>query len=88
MRKIFASTRVEDWRKIQNGELHELLFLSNIIRVIESRRTQWTWHVSRVGNGRDAWKVEGWIRGYYKTKFEKKDGGAPWIGVVHDRDNW
>jgi hypothetical protein len=63
MRKIFAPTKVEYWRKIQNEELHDLFSLSNVIRVIESRRTQWTWHMSRVGNRRDAWKAEGWIGG-------------------------
>ena len=56
IRKVFAPMRVEDWRKIQNEELLDLFFLSNVIRVIESRRTQWTWHVSRVGDRRESWK--------------------------------
>jgi hypothetical protein len=40
MRKIFALARVEDWRKIQNEEVHDLFFLSDVILVIESRKTQ------------------------------------------------
>jgi len=80
MRKIFAPTRVEDWRKIQNEELRDFFFLSNVIRVIESRRTQWTWHVPRVGKRRDAWKTEGWIQDNIKMEFEKKGQGRPgWV---------
>jgi hypothetical protein len=33
---------MEDWRKLRNEEIYKLYFSSNIIRMIESRRTVWT----------------------------------------------
>jgi hypothetical protein len=38
-----------DWRKLHNEELHNLYFLSSIIRMIKSRRMRWSEHVARMG---------------------------------------
>jgi len=37
------------WRRLHNEEFHNLCALSNIIRVIESRRMKWTEHAARMG---------------------------------------
>jgi hypothetical protein len=52
LRRIFGPRRDEatrDWRKMHNEELHNLYSSSNIIRMIESRRMRWAWHVARIG---------------------------------------
>jgi hypothetical protein len=48
LRRIFGPKRKEVkgiWRKLNNGELHNLHSSLNIIRVIKSRRMKWVWHV-------------------------------------------
>jgi hypothetical protein len=37
------------WRKLQNGEFHNLYSSPNKIRVIKSRRMRWAEHVARMG---------------------------------------
>jgi hypothetical protein len=49
LRGIFGPNRVEvkgEWRKLHNGELHNLYSSSGIIRQIKSMRTRWAgmWH--------------------------------------------
>jgi hypothetical protein len=39
-----------DWRKLHNGELHNLYYSSNIIRMIKTRRMRWAGHVARMGD--------------------------------------
>jgi hypothetical protein len=57
MLRIFGPKREEDgsWRKLQNDELHSLLFSPNIVRVIKSRIMRWAGHVARMGDGRGVW---------------------------------
>jgi hypothetical protein len=38
-----------DWRKVHNEELYGLYSSPDIIRVIQSRRFRWAWHVARMG---------------------------------------
>jgi hypothetical protein len=55
LRGIFRSNRDEvtgDWRKLHNGELHNLYLPPDIIRQIKSRRMRWAGHVGRIGEGR------------------------------------
>jgi hypothetical protein len=49
--------RKTSWRKIHNDELHSLYTSPNIIRVIKSRRMRWAGHVTRVREGRGAYRV-------------------------------
>jgi hypothetical protein len=52
LRKIFGPKRVEvtgEWRKMNNEEVRDLYSSPNIIRMINSRRMRWAWHVTRVG---------------------------------------
>jgi hypothetical protein len=46
-----------DWRKLHNEELHNLYFLTNIIRMITSRRMRWAVHVARMGEERNAYRI-------------------------------
>jgi hypothetical protein len=46
-----------EWRKLHNGELHDLCSLPNIIRQIKSRRMRWVGHVAHMGEGRNLYRV-------------------------------
>jgi hypothetical protein len=37
------------WRKLHNGELHNLYGSPSIIRIIKSSRMRWAGHVARMG---------------------------------------
>jgi hypothetical protein len=47
----------EEWRKLQNEELHNLYASENVIRVIKSSRMKWAGHVVRMGDMINAFKV-------------------------------
>jgi hypothetical protein len=60
LRRIFGPTREEatvDWRKLHNRELHNLYSSPDIIRQIKSRRMRWAGHVTRMGEGRNVYRV-------------------------------
>jgi hypothetical protein len=60
LRGIFGLTRDEvtgEWRKLHNGELHNLYASPDIIRQIKSRRMRWAVHVARMGEGRNVYRV-------------------------------
>jgi hypothetical protein len=48
-----------EWRKLHNGELHNLYSSPDVIRQIKSRRMRWAGHVARVGEGRNVYRVFG-----------------------------
>jgi hypothetical protein len=59
LRRIFGPRRDEvtgDWRKLHIGELHNMCFSPNIIRMIKSRRMRWAWNVARMGETRNAYR--------------------------------
>jgi hypothetical protein len=45
------------WRKLHNGELHNLYSSPSIIRMIKSRRMRWAGHVTRIGEKRNAYRI-------------------------------
>jgi hypothetical protein len=45
------------WRKLHNGELHNLYSSPDIIRQLKSRRIRWAGHVARMGAGRNLYRV-------------------------------
>jgi hypothetical protein len=52
LRGIFGTKRDEvtgEWRKLHNGELHNLYSSPDIIRQNKSRRMRWAGHVARMG---------------------------------------
>jgi hypothetical protein len=42
---------------LHNEELNDLYFLSNIVRVVKSRRMRWAGHVARMGEGRGVHRI-------------------------------
>ena len=59
LRRIFGSKRNEngEWRRLHNEELDSLYRSPNIVRVIKSRRLRWAGHVTRMEEGRSAFKI-------------------------------
>jgi hypothetical protein len=57
---IFGCKRkevAEDWKRLQNEELHKLDVSSDVVRLIKSRRMRWSWHVACTRNVRNSFKV-------------------------------
>jgi hypothetical protein len=60
LRRIFGPRTDEvtgDWKKLHNEELHNLRSSPNIIRMIKSIRMRWAWHVARMGQTRNAYRI-------------------------------
>jgi hypothetical protein len=60
LRRIFGPKRddvTEEWRKLHNEELRDLYSLLSIIRIIESRRMRWAFHVALMSEKRKAYKL-------------------------------
>jgi hypothetical protein len=60
LRRIFGLKRDEvmgGWRKLHNGELQNLYYLPNLIRVIKSRRMRWVGHVLLMGEKRNTYRT-------------------------------
>jgi hypothetical protein len=60
LRRIFGPKRDEvtgEWRKLHNEELRNLYSSPSVIRAIKSRRMRWAWHVARMGEKRNAYKL-------------------------------
>jgi hypothetical protein len=60
LRRVFGPKRDEltgEWRKLHNEELNDLYSLSNIVRVVKSRRMRWAGHVACMGGNRGAHRV-------------------------------
>jgi hypothetical protein len=59
LRRIFGPKRDEmvgGWRKLHNGELHNLYSSPNIIRLIKWRM-KWAGHVTRMREKRNAYRI-------------------------------
>ena len=59
LRRVFGPKRDEvtgEWKKLHNEELSDLYSLTNIVRVVKSRRLRWAGHVARMG-GRGVYRV-------------------------------
>jgi hypothetical protein len=67
LRRIFGPRRDEvtgEWRKMHNGEHHNLYCSSEIVRQIKSRKMRWAGHVACMGEGRNLYRVlEGKLEG-------------------------
>jgi hypothetical protein len=60
LRRIFGLKRYEatgGWRKLHNEGLHNLYSSPSIIRMMNPRRIRWTWHVARMGEKRNAYRI-------------------------------
>jgi hypothetical protein len=70
LRRIFGPVRDEvmgEWRKLHNGELHNLYSSPDISRQIKSRRMRWAGHVACMGKGTSV----------YWVLVEKPEGKGP-----------
>jgi hypothetical protein len=57
LRRKFGSEMDEltgGWRKLYNGELHNLNFSPDVFKIIKSRRMEWTEHVAHMGEKRNS----------------------------------
>ena len=106
LRRVIGPKRDEvtgEWRKLHNEELSNLYSISNIVRVVKSRRMRWARHVARMGEGRGVHRVligkpEGKRPlGRHRRRWEdniKMDlqevGGScgDWMELAQDRDRW
>jgi hypothetical protein len=105
LRRIFGPTRDEvtgEWRKLHNGELHNLHSSPDFIRQIKSKIMWWAGHVARMGEGRNVYRVlvgnpEGkrplerpmcrWEDGIKMDPSEICWGDVEWIHLAQDRDH-
>jgi len=105
LRRVFGPKRDEvtgAWRKLHKEELRDLYSLSNIVRVVKSRRKRWAGHVARMGEGRGVYRVlvgkpEG-KRPLGKPRRRWEDNiemdlqevgrGGDWMELAQDRDSW
>jgi hypothetical protein len=92
-----------EWRKLHTEELHDLYSSPSIIRIIKSRRMRWLWHIARVGEKRNAYrllvgKIERkrplgrprlrWVDNIRMDFVEMGWGDGDWIGLAQDGDRW
>jgi hypothetical protein len=60
LRRIFGPKRDEvtgGWRKLHNGELHDLYSSQSTSRLMMARRIRWAGHVARIGEKRNAYRL-------------------------------
>jgi hypothetical protein len=104
LRNIFGPKRDEvrgGWRKLHNGEFHNLYSSPSIIRMIKSRRMRWAGHVARMGAKKSAYRIlvgkpEGKRplerprrRWEVNIKMDLREigwGNMDWIYLVQDRE--
>ena len=92
----------EEWRKLHNGELHDLYSSPSILQVIKSRRMWWAGHLTCGGEVRRIRGFVGKTRGKRplgKSRRRWEDnikmylqavgcGGMDWIKLAEDRERW
>ena len=106
LRRVFGPKRDEvtgEWRKLYDEELRDLYSLSNIMRVVKSRRMRWAGQVARMGEGRNVHRVlvgkperkrplgrprRRWEDNIKMDLREVGCGGEDWMELAQDRDRW
>jgi len=106
LRKVFGPKRDEvtgEWRKLHDEELNDLYPLTNIVRVVKSRRMRWAGHVARIEEDRVVQRVlvgkpEGkrplgrprrrWEDNIKMDLQEVVGGRGDWMELAQDRDRW
>ena len=106
LRRVFGPKRDEvtgEWIKLHNEELNDLYSLSNIVRVVKSRRMRWVGHVARMGEGKRVhWVLVGnpggkrplgrprrrWEDNIKMDLQEVGGGRGDWMELAQDRDGW
>jgi hypothetical protein len=54
---VISCKVIGGWRKLHNGELHNLYGSPSITRIIKSKRMIWAEHVARMGEKRNAYRI-------------------------------
>jgi hypothetical protein len=106
LRRIFGPKRngvSGGWRKLHNGELHNLYSSPSIIRIIKLRRMRWAGHVARIGEKGNVYRLlvgkpEGkrplgrtrrrWMHNIKVDLLEIGLSVVDWIGLAQDRYRW
>ena len=106
LRRVFEPKRDEvtgEWGKLHNEDLSNLYSLSNIVRVVKSRRMRWAGNVARMGEGKGMHRVlvgkpEGKRplgrprrRWEENMKMDLQEVGGvceDWMELAQDRDRW
>jgi hypothetical protein len=106
LRRVSGPKRDEvtgEWKKLHNEELNDLYSLSNIVRVVKSRRMRWTGHVARMGENRGVHRVlvrkpvgkrplgkprRRWENNIKMDLKEIGGGRGNWMELVQDRERW
>jgi hypothetical protein len=106
LRRIFGPKRdgvMGGWRKLHNGELHNLYSWPSIIRIIKSSGMSWAGHVARMGEKRNVYKLlvgkpKGkrplgrrrcrWMDNIKMDLLEIGVSVVDWIGLAQDRYSW
>jgi hypothetical protein len=102
LRRIFGPKGDEvtgEWRKLHNGELHNLYLTPDIIRQIKSRRMRWAGHLACMREGRNVYRVlvgkrplgrprHRWGNWIKMDLSEIGWWGVEWIHPSQDRDRW
>jgi hypothetical protein len=98
LRKVFGPKRDEvtgEWTKLHNEKLNDLYSLTNIVRVVKSRRMRWPGHVVHMTEERGVHRVlvrkpEGKRPfGRPRHRWEEVGGGyGEWMELAQDRDMW
>jgi hypothetical protein len=84
LRRIFGPKTHDvrgEWKKLHNGELHNLYSSADIIRRIKSRRMRWAGRVARMEEGRNVYRVlVGKFEGKENSENQGVDGriGSKW----------
>jgi hypothetical protein len=88
---------------VHNEELHNLYFSPSIIIMIKSRRMRWVWHVERMGEKRNAYRIlvgkpdgkrplgrqrRRWMDNIKIDLREIGWDGMDWTDLVQDMDQW
>jgi hypothetical protein len=92
-----------EWRKLQNEELNDLYSLSNIVRVVKSRRMRWAGHVACMEEERGVHRLlvgkpEGkrplgrprrrWEDNITTDLQEVGGSGGDWMELAQEWDRW
>jgi hypothetical protein len=91
------------WDKLHNDVLHDLYSSTNTIRMVKSRGMRWAWHVARMGEKMNTYRIlvgksEGKrplrrprLRWVDNIKIDLREIGwecMHWIALAQNRDQW
>jgi hypothetical protein len=106
LRRIFGLKRDEvtgEWRKLHNKKLHDLYSSPSIIRIVTVMRMRWVWHVARMGEKRNVYRLlvgkpeerrplgrprRRWLDNIRMDPVEVGWGDVGWIGLAQNKDRW